>query len=283
MNNNQNAISNISILGKLPFRKRGHLCLKLIWMYIRKTKKNCKIIEAVLKNDGMMFLNFDNELIREYGFKGKVTSYGLDLGDGVKKDYYSKDIEMSCEGVSFKTNGEKYSSSLLGEHNVENLTGCIAIGKYLDVDYEDIRYGITRIVGVPHRMEVINKEGFTIIDDTYNSNPYSSKKSLDTLNLFKGYKVVITPGLIELGEKEGEYNIELGEYISKICDYAYIVGKKNSKEIIEGINRNKSKKNKDLVITKVSSPEEAMENVRKLDLKKDVNILFLNDLPDNYD
>ena len=236
--------------------------------------------EAVSKNDGMMFLNFDNELIREYGFKGKYISYGLDLGDGVKKDYCSKDIEMDCEGVKFKTNGEKYSSCLLGEHNVENLTGCIAIGKYLDVDYEDIRYGISRIVGVPHRMEVINKEGFTIIDDTYNSNPFSSKRSLDTLNLFKGYKVVITPGLIELGEKEKEYNIELGEYISKICDYAYIVGKKNSKEIIEGINKGK---NKELIITKVNSPEEAMEKVRKLDLKKYVNILFLNDLPDNYD
>ena len=251
---------------------------------IAKTK--FELGEAVFKNDGMMFLNFDNEYIRKYEFKGKNISYGLDLKDGVEKDYCSKILNVSSEGVEFKTNGEKYSSCLLGEHNVENLTCCIAVGKYLDVSTEDIRYAISRIVGVPHRMQFISKEEFTIIDDTYNSNPMSSKKSLDALNMFDGVKIVITPGLIELGKNEKRYNIELGEYISKICDYAYIVGKKNSKEIIEGINRCKSKRyksKKNLDITKVSSPEEAMERIRSLRLKDRVNILFLNDLPDNYE
>ena len=132
-------------------------------------------------------------------------------------------------------------------------------------------------------MQVISNEEFTVIDDTYNSNPMSSKRSLDILNLFKGIKIVVTPGLIELGDDERKFNIELGEYISSVCDFAYIVGKKNSKEIIEGINVGIKKKKKKIDIVKVSSPEEGMEKIRELHLKDKVNILLLNDLPDNYD
>ena len=248
---------------------------------VAKTK--FELGEAVCRNSGMMFLNFDNEYIRKYGFKGKYTSYGLDLKDGVKKDCCSKILKVSSEGVEFKINGEKYSSSLLGEHNVENLTCCIAVGKYLGVSSEDIKYSVSRIVGVPHRMQVISNEEFTVFDDTYNSNPISSKRSLDTLNLFKGIKKVVTPGLIELGDDERKFNIELGEYISSVCDFAYIVGKKNSKEIIEGINIGIKKKKKKIDIVKVSSPEEGMEKIRELHLKDKVIILLLNDLPDNYD
>ena len=50
-----------------------------------------------------------------------------------------------------------------------------------------------------------------MIDDAYNSNPVGAKNALDVLNMMPGEKIVVTPGMIELGEKEDDYNKNFGE------------------------------------------------------------------------
>ena len=95
-----------------------------------------------------------------------------------------------------------------------------------------------------------------IIDDSYNSNPISSKSALNTLLEFEGTKIIVTPGLVELGKYEKMYNLELGKFAAKICDYIFLVKSKQSKFIIKGILSTKFNKNK---IFNVKSPEDAIK------------------------
>ena len=119
----------------------------------------------------------------------------------------------------------------------------------------------------------------TIIDDSYNSNPISSKSALDTLSEFDGTKIIVTPGLIELGENEKTYNFEFGQYMAKICDYIFLVGNTQSKSILDGINSKQFDKKKTF---NVASPQDAIKQILDLKINGDITVLLENDLPDNY-
>ena len=155
----------------------------------------------------------------------------------------------------------------------------IAVANKLGVKLENMVPRVREIKNVDHRLQLLNKGNMNIIDDSYNSNPVSSKSAIDTLGEFNGTKIIVTPGLIELGEKEDQYNYELGEYITKVCDYVFLVGKDHSKKILEGI---KSKNFDESRIFVVESPEEAMKKIVTLGIKDRITVLLENDLPDNY-
>jgi len=138
---------------------------------------------------------------------------------------------------------------------------------------------IREIKSVEHRLELHSHGNLTIIDDSYNSNPISSKSAIDTLGEFAGTKIIVTPGLIELGEEEEKYNFELGQYMTKVCDYIFLVGKEHSKPIFEGVLSKKFKEDKIFI---VNSPEEAMKQISTLQVQGQVTVLLENDLPDNY-
>lgn len=90
---------------------------------------------------------------------------------------------------------------------------------------------------------------------------------------------MVTPGLIELGELEGKYNFELGEYATNVCDYIFLVGEKHSKPILDGI---KSKNYDMSKVFIVDSPQEAMQKIGSLKTENKITVLLENDLPDNY-
>ena len=74
-----------------------------------------------------------------------------------------------------------------------------------------------------------------MIDDAYNSNPVGAANAVEVLGMMDGIKVVVTPGMIELGDKEDEYNKEFGVQISKVADYAVLIGEEKTKAIKEGL------------------------------------------------
>lgn len=97
---------------------------------------------------------------------------------------------------------------------------------------------MSHIEQVEHRLsKKTTAGGITIIDDAFNSNPDGSKMALDVLSQMNGGKrIVITPGMIELGEKQYELNKTFGEHIAESVDIAIVVGKYNRDAITEGIN-----------------------------------------------
>ena len=249
---------------------------------IMKTKY--ELIES-LPPDGVAIFNYDNQYLRKLAdktFKEKLL-YGTENTELL--DIYATNIEVSELGSTFILNDKngnsiKCETKLLGEHNIANLLAGACVGVALGLTFEEIARGIKKVEPVPHRLQLINPgTGVIIIDDAFNSNPVSSKAALDVISQFKeGRKIIVTPGMIELGQEEEEANRQFGRYIADVCDYVILVGKNRTKPIYEGIFEKDF--NKDNVFV-VSSLNEATLVLQKIVKPKDV-VLFENDLPDNY-
>lgn len=244
-------------------------------------KTKFELADSVIKNGGTVFLNYDNEYILNKKIEGKKITYGI---NNKNLNYNAYDLTSSSKGLSFKTLNKKkeefeFKTKLIGNHNVANILAAISVADYLGVDMKKTISKVREIESVEHRLQLIPHGDLSIIDDSYNSNPISSKAAIDTLGQFEGTKIVVTPGLIELGGEEEKYNFELGEYATKVCDYIILVGQRHSKPIFDGIKSTKFDMNKVFV---VSSPQEAMEKIGTLKISGKVTVLLENDLPDNY-
>lgn len=244
-----------------------------------------EIIEA-LPEDGIAIFNYDNEYVRQLAdrtTKLKKLVYGIEDIDRV--DVYAKDIKVMETGSEFTLGvkgGEELScrTSLLGAHNILNLLAGASAGIALGMTLEEIARGMAKVEPVPHRLQLINPgTGVIIIDDAFNSNPDGAKAALDVLSKFEsGRKIIITPGMIELGDKEYEANKEFGKNIAKVCDFAILVGENRTKPIREGIEEQGFDSNSLFVVSKL---DYATQVLQKIVRPKDV-VLFENDLPDNY-
>lgn len=249
---------------------------------IMKTKY--ELIEE-LPTEGIAIFNNDNTYVKKLAdktFKEKFM-YGFDHNEEV--DIYAEEIEVSELGSSFtlkNKDGEsiRCKTKLLGKHNIYNILAGVSVAIKLGLTFEEIARGIEKIQPIPHRLNIINPgTGIIIIDDAFNSNPIGTKAALDVLSEFKeGRKIIVTPGMVELGDMEEEANREFGKNIGKTCDFAILVGKNRSKPIYEGLmetNFNPSN------IFIVNTLDEASQRLGKITRPKDV-VLFENDLPDNY-
>lgn len=246
---------------------------------IQKTKFE---LADALPADGILFLNGDNQYIREMAAKypGSVMYYSQESGAG----YAAKDVSVSRFGTDFTVvtpegESERFQMKLIGGHNVINVTGAIAVAHSLGIPLQDLRVPVRKIQPVEHRMQMKEYGLVTIIDDAYNSNPVGSKAAVETLNMFEGIRILITPGMVELGEKEEEYNYQFGTYAAECCDYILLVGRKHTKPIMEGVLSKDFPAEKCLMYDRL---EEAMSYAYAIRGEGHKYILLENDLPDNY-
>lgn len=246
---------------------------------IQKTK--FELADALPKG-GKLFLNGDNEYIQEKAveYENKIFYYSEKDGEG----YCAKNINVSRFGTEFtlKAPGgesERFQIKLIGAHNVINVVGAIAVANQLGISLRELRIPVRKIHPVEHRMEMKEHGNVTIIDDAYNSNPIGSKAAVETLAMFDGIRILITPGMVELGQHEAEYNFKFGMYAARCCDYILLVGKKHSKPIQEGALSKNFPQERCLVYDKL---EEAISYAYKIKGQEHKYILLENDLPDNY-
>ena len=253
---------------------------------IQKTK--FELADAV-PDGGILFLNGDNEFIEEELERRKgsrplynapVMYHSQKTGSG----YYASDIVVTNHGTDFTVNApdgetERFSMKLVGGHNVINVMGAIAVAHEFGIPLAELRIPVRRIQSVPHRMEMKNHGDVTIIDDAFNSNPIGSRAAVETLAIMDGMRILITPGMVELGEDEAEYNRKFGTYAADCCDRIFLVGRKHTEPIKEGI-LSKGFPEKHLeVFDKV---EEAISRAYAVKTDQHKYILLENDLPDNY-
>ena len=229
----------------------------------------------------LKFVNGDNEIIRANMKYTDAITYGLNDGN----DYQAKDIQVTGAGTSFTVTspgGEsaEFTTHLVGRHNVENIVGAIAAANSLGIPMTKLKMAVRRLQSVPHRLELKKHGNVSILDDAYNSNPNGAKVALETLALFEDcVKILVTPGMVELGEKEAEYNEEFGRQAAAVCDYIILIGQKNSEAIKKGaISAGFSE---DKLFVKQTFTE-GSQLMYQLDAGKEKVILLENDLPDNY-
>ncbi|MCD8187279.1 MAG: UDP-N-acetylmuramoyl-tripeptide--D-alanyl-D-alanine ligase [Ruminococcus sp.] len=232
--------------------------------------------------DGKIYLNGDNELIRKkYSEYKNAVTYGLNEGN----DYRAADISVSDRGTEFTVivpDGStcKYATKLLGEHNVQNLLGAIAYCHGIGIPLQKLVLPVKKIAAVPHRLQLLDTGGdLCYIDDAYNSNPNGCRAALNVLGLFDACKILVTPGMVELGAKQEELNYEFGTEAAKVCDFIVLVGKSQTEPIYKGITDSGYPVENVFV---ASGLDEAIDKVKNYKTDKKKIVLLENDLPDNY-
>ena len=257
---------------------------------IKKTKFE---LADALPEGGLLFLNGDNEYIHEYleansrvqgkdksGYNNITFYHSEKIGEG----YYASDIVVSNLGTEFTVTApdgetERFSMKLIGAHNVINVMGAIAVANRFGISLSDLRIPVRRLRPVKHRMEMKENGNVTIIDDAFNSNPIGSKAAVETLALMDGMRILITPGMVELGADEYEYNRKFGTYAADCCDYILLVGRKHTEPILTGALSKGFPEKKIEVFDKV---KDAINFAYAIKGEEHKYILLENDLPDNY-
>lgn len=247
----------------------------------RVIRTKYELIEA-LPPDGKAFFADDGDSCRnlyEKTTKKKMIS-GL---DPACDDVWAENITFSPDGSTFDLCKEgtriHCRSQLLGELNIRNILLCAAVAFELGLTAEQISRGIEKIRPIEHRLQLIpNPGGMSVIDDAFNSNIKGARQAFQVLKVFPEKRIVVTPGMVELGVKEYELNREFGEAMAECCDTAILVGKKRSQAIEEGLRSGGFAENS---IHVVSSLDEATGLLRQIVTPGDT-VLFENDLPDNY-
>ena len=241
-----------------------------------------ELIES-LPEDGIGILNGDDELQMSYKIKNKckIVTIGIDNKD---VDVRATNIKLSHTGTTFdcifKGDKKKYKfeTKLLGQANIYNILASIALGYELGIQIDQLIVGVKKVNSVEHRLELKKYGNINIIDDAYNSNPVGSKMALDVLKLMPGKKIVVTPGMIEMGEEQDKINETFGEYIADSCDEVILVGEKQTKPIYKGLKNKKFNEKKIHVINDVKLAFPLMQKLQD----KDTYVLLENDLPDIF-
>ncbi len=153
------------------------------------------------------------------------------------------------------------------------------IGSSMKISLKDIRERLGNFPGVAHRVEEKKEnKNILVIDDSYNSNPLGFKRAVDKLKGYKGQKILITPGMIELGKEQYRLNFEAAQYAANFVDIFVIVGDTNKKALWRGAN---SAKNKDLKILFADSKSNIQDWLMP-HIRPPAVILIENELPDHY-
>ncbi len=246
-------------------------------------KGKFELIDALPK-DGVGYLNFDYEYVKNHPPITHVENHAYGLHQP-EADYQARDLQYTAKGMQFSVyhKNEKVmelETKLMGEANMSNILVCCAVALRFDVPIKNIQFAVKNLQPVKHRMELKrNPGGITILDDAFNSNPAGAKMALNVLKQIEGgQKVIITPGMIELAEKEYELNKVLGEQIAEHVDYAILVGPKQTLPIQEGL-KNKNYPEDRLYIAR--NLTDANQHLMKIAKAGDV-VLYENDLPDTY-
>ena len=238
-----------------------------------------------VKPGGVIALNLGDPLVAALPRRSDVRylTYGAPGADCVVSD-----VAVTDAGTTFKLTAttrqgslsETFTTQLLGAHNIDNMLGAIAIALDLGVPTRDIQRALKDMKPVQHRLSSYKAAGgWLVLDDAFNSNPTGASNALEVLRAMKGgKKLIMTPGMIELGEEQDRLNGLFGEKIAQCCDEVILVGPKRTLPIAEGIRRQGFPESRLHIVRNL---KEGFEKVQQLASPGDV-LLIENDLPDSY-
>ena len=247
---------------------------------IRKTKY--ELMDAI-PSDGSCFFADDDGIVLELYEKTQKEKFLAGL-DGRRDDVWAENIHTSPVGSDFilRMGDERVPchTEMLGELNIRNIVLCASVCRKLGMSALEISRGIAKLQPVEHRLQLIrNPGGMTVIDDAFNSNILGARQAFQVLKRFPGRRVIVTPGMVELGQREEELNRAFGRDMADCCDVAILVGRKHSQAIVEGLVESGFPREQIFVVRSLA---EATDTLRSQRIGAGDSVLFENDLPDHY-
>ncbi len=176
-------------------------------------------------------------------------------------------IRATLDGLDFEMDNIDYHANILGSFNAMNIAVAIKIAKALDMDDETIKKQLSTLEPTPHRLQRMDAGGKVIIDDSFNGNIDGMLEGFNLSSTYKGRKILITPGLVEVDDA---FNIQVAQRANEVFDVVVLTGDLNYAIFKEHIDKNKLVK----LESKSKMQEMLIEQTQAGDL-----ILFANDAP----
>jgi UDP-N-acetylmuramoyl-tripeptide--D-alanyl-D-alanine ligase len=251
-----------------------------------------EIIKA-LPPDGVGIFNWDNPYVREMYERGypatrlavsKTADPASPPEDGPR--FIALDIQESLEGLSFtvtdvrKGDSQPFITPVIGEHNVINILMATAVAVHEGMSLREVAARVRNLQPAESRLvRQVSPEGITIINDAYSANPAGIVSALRVLGMHQtGKRLLITPGMVELGDLMEAENRKLGQIATQYATHVILVGEQQTKPIKAGLIEGSFPADNLLVVDTLG---EAV-NWYKSNLQAGDTVLFLNDLPDTY-
>lgn len=200
-------------------------------LHILKTKENIArekvdIING-LPEDGVFIYNYDDPYIKAEVESRDVKVKTISFGQDAESDYVIEIVKSTSNGSTFKLNGEEFRTSYIGTHQVYNASVAIIVAKIYGLEMDKVKRQLEINEASSMRSELMNCQGFDILNDSYKSNPQSLISALETLDVLSGYKrkIAILGDMLELGDDEEKLHREIGMYIDpEKVDYLLLTG-----------------------------------------------------------
>ena len=240
-------------------------------------------LDTTVKSKAEIFENSDIAIINidAYGLKSVATALDEAGSEVIRCSAFDKSadvcVAVTDNGLDILLNGELLLSALQFDGAPTNIACSIAAAHALGVELSTIRNLLPTLPVAAHRRQVdVSPSGITVIDDTYNSNPAGADAALETLSsLDAPRKVLVTPGMVELGKVQGIENRNFGEKAAQIVDDFLVVGRTNRAALETGARTGNTR------LLYMETRSEAVRWVRNTLVAGDA-VLYENDLPDHY-
>ncbi|MBO5925593.1 MAG: UDP-N-acetylmuramoyl-tripeptide--D-alanyl-D-alanine ligase [Clostridia bacterium] len=232
-----------------------------------------------LDDSGVAFVNGDSEYADRL-IDDRVETVVSGGDDGVVR---AKNVTIDKNGSQFDLvigdDVRRVRTSMLGKHNVSNIVLASAVAHRLGITIDEIALVIPTLKATEHRLELRhNTNGITVIDDTFNANITGSRASLEVLGYFDSRRIIVTPGLVELGDREEVENYNLGVEISKVCDLVVLIGTIRTQPIYRGLEDAGYDMDNVLVYDTLNEAKQDFSAIFRVG----DTVLLENDLPDDY-
>jgi UDP-N-acetylmuramoyl-tripeptide--D-alanyl-D-alanine ligase len=205
----------------------------------------------------------------------ELTAHDISMAEGATR------FTMRCSTDSGPPEEALVRTRLLGRHNVANLLAAAAVGTSMELALDAIARALARVTPPAHRLApILNRQaGIVVIDDAYNSNPVGAAAALEVLASHRAERrLLVTPGMVELGEREAEENERFGTQAAAVCDLVVLVGEERARPIRAGLDAAAFPESQIHVVANTSEAEALLARTTR---RGDV-VLFENDLPDLY-
>jgi UDP-N-acetylmuramoyl-tripeptide--D-alanyl-D-alanine ligase len=186
------------------------------------------------------YLNNDDTRVRAmaHAFAGKLITYGVKSAASFRVQQMR---DLGLDGASFTVRHAGQDTDfilpLLGQHNVANALAAIAVGRTHEVSWNDLREAIGEMKPEKMRGQVIKfREGFAVIDDSYNSNPRALTEMIRFISRLQGFqrKILVAGEMLELGQEAAELHRECGREAARAGLALVVAVQGQAKEILEG-------------------------------------------------